>query len=1022
MNFSLIADTGIQFCKLKLEINSNKNLIKNLSFWEDADEEEERITLDYATYLDNHEVWASRRELVEEEFINENGSISEDIILDLLTPLEEEDDIFTINDIMTPLDLFENKWLPLPYFEASGGEANIFGPVNWCRLKLIPISKTKSKRIYQVVLVFDSTSDSNNLNEGPVIHGTSDSTTYKLCGDQNLLLNFCDVQYECGWVQEYLAEIVHGGEENIPDEFPSMKYLAYYIYAIKYFDALDQFPIVKYYANIPEQSVDVDLVLDIGNSRTCGLLFESVRGKENFEFTEVKELALQDLSAPENELYDDPFSMRLAFHKVDFGDIGYQSSKFVWPSFVRVGREAKRVVYGATNLDPDGKEEVTNYSSPKRYLWDDDESDLQWELVNQKDNYVDNSIDIQGITEQFNSDGSFSTNGLPGIKSNFSRKSLMTFVFIEILSHALIQINSDKFRRGHEDRFRARRLKRLIVTCPTAMVREEQIRLRQCAKEAAIVLNRFHNKTYNNEFSEGDLQNVIEVIPSVKDLKKDLTQLEKKGDWNYDEATCAQLVFLYAEIAQRYRNKCDKFFNLYGKKRNDLNEKSLTIGSLDIGGGTTDLMINTYTYEKLGKVVLTPAPLYWESFNLAGDSLLKEIIKEVILEKNTNSEEFQGCSGVIESHGREKGITDIEERLNGFFGSNKANQLDFQARQIRRKFNIQILIPIAEKYLSHTADNEEDKILSFDEMFSTHQPNSRLLEYFEQKMGFDFRDIAWKLSKSKINTVIENIFEPLIRQVCTLLHVYSCDFVLLAGRPTSLTKIEDLFLKYYPVSPDRIIGLNNYRVGRWYPLSDNNNYFKKGDQKSIVAVGACIALMGGNLDRLKGFKLNMNVVKEKLISTAEYFGYYDVITRELDEIFLSPDNQKSELKIDGMPNMIGFKRLNAKSYPVRVLYKIDFNRIRVRTQIENRNSNLTDDQLNNEVNEYIFKLKSRTPFKIKISRDYNTDREKIIIESVTDVNNVEVSKGLFKLKLQTLDESRGYWLDTGEFKLKIRAR
>ena len=98
-------------------------------------------------------------------------------------------------------------------------------------------------------------------------------------------------------------------------------------------------------------------------------------------------------------------------------------------------------------------------------------------------------------------------------------------------------------------------------------------------------------------------------------------------------------------------------------------------------------------------------------------------------------------------------------------------------------------------------------------------------------------------------------------------------FLLLTGKPSSFKKVRELFVKNLPVSPDRIISLNKYRVGRWYPFSDDIGYFS--DTKTIVSVGALIALMSERLEKLSGFRLKLDHLKEKLISISfleENFG------------------------------------------------------------------------------------------------------------------------------------------------------
>ena len=81
-----------------------------------------------------------------------------------------------------------------------------------------------------------------------------------------------------------------------------------------------------------KHDIYVDLVLDIGNSRTCGILFEEG------EFTKGKMLELRDLSSPWIFYENKTFDMRVVFRKADFGnDIVLDEEMFQWKSFVRKG-------------------------------------------------------------------------------------------------------------------------------------------------------------------------------------------------------------------------------------------------------------------------------------------------------------------------------------------------------------------------------------------------------------------------------------------------------------------------------------------------------------------------------------------------------------------------------------------------------------------------------------------------------------------------------------------------------------
>jgi hypothetical protein len=186
----------------------------------------------------------------------------------------------------------------------------------------------------------------------------------------------------------------------------------------------------------------VDLVLDIGNSNTCGLLFESpVKSASSFNFKSVKKLKINDLSEPEKD-YHEPFSMRLAFVEAKFGEMDIPNHKnFRWPSLLRLGKEAGRLI-NIYNLDTDkGKETATNHSSPKRYLWDNRKADVQWEFINFRGKNLKDAIYYEGISEQFKENGEYAYDGNFSCTPYYSRKSLMTFVFVEIILHAISQIS-----------------------------------------------------------------------------------------------------------------------------------------------------------------------------------------------------------------------------------------------------------------------------------------------------------------------------------------------------------------------------------------------------------------------------------------------------------------------------------------------------------------------------------------------------------------------------------------------------
>ena len=184
--------------------------------------------------------------------------------------------------------------------------------------------------------------------------------------------------------------------------------------------------------------------------------------------------------------------MRLAFRKADFGSFGINDSKqFVYPSFIRLGQEANSLIHRACASSFE-EETLSTYSSPKRYLWDNKPSKKEWEFLVLPGEELSHILNIRGISSNLMSDGRIDVTGNDGGRSShYSRRSLMTFAFLEMLSQANTQINSEPYRTDVGWKSVPRKIKRIIVTCPTAMSKIEREALVRCAKDAVTLYCKF---------------------------------------------------------------------------------------------------------------------------------------------------------------------------------------------------------------------------------------------------------------------------------------------------------------------------------------------------------------------------------------------------------------------------------------------------------------------------------------------------------------------------------------------------
>lgn len=934
----------------------------------------------------------------------------------------------TKGEMRTGFELLLGKWLPMPMYEQDISGQSCGYPNGWCRVKIDPVGERKKNGMqnYRCTWAFD-TRLGNDAVEGVLrptfLDQSSDRKVYSLCNRADILfgnfLNIPDGQNDAP-VGDYLVSLFDIDLRN--NQQHKFKFLGYYIYFINALRLIGAAPEVTLYSG-NGRTIPVDMSIDIGNSRTCAVLFE------NGQFDKARILRMRDLSEPWRA-YESAFDMRLVFRRADFGgDITFDKTLFQWPSIVRVGEEAKHLIYKSQEGVAES-ERTTNYSSPKRYLWDNKTFESRWELMVTNDDpttlKVNPQVFVEGFTDYFDSDGTYLDHakevdlfalGDASTQCHYSRASLMTFVMIEIFQQAYSYINSTKFRDMHGEIDRKRCLRNIIITCPTAMPLKEQQVLRIAAKDASRVLCRMNPGTPE-----------ITIIPDPEKLKPtdDITVLRERG-WLYDEAFACQLVYLYAELAERYKGNIAQFFNLKGHVREDMaakgfDSKSLTIGTIDIGAGTTDVMLAAYGQHGDGR--LTPVPLFYDSFYTAGDDIIYNIIRDVILEGPTTGIETMGSianalgtrlrrmsfdeiqaiprvadtkrySDMIESMRQaisEDEVATIKEHLinelmQQFFASNASTQSE-KDRRTRLDFCTQISIPMAQFFLEKLNLGRPSTVVSFDELFPKEKPASYLLDSFAYHFGFRFEELNWRYEPDQIGKIVSDTMEPLIKVLSVIMYAHHCDILVLSGRPTSLKPLTDLFIKYVPIAPNRLVCLDKYRVGRWYPFATDEGYFQE-QQKAIVAVGAEVGHIASTVG-FNGLVLDFKILSTEMKSTTKYFGHYKTASMEVGEPFLTPQNSTAMLKgISVFPYFIGCKQFNSAKYQGRPLYAI-------------------------------YNHSGAPSLNIMIQRNYYEDRETLILEEATNMEGESLRKDEVELRLQSIADDGNFWMDKGAFSLKIQ--
>jgi hypothetical protein len=898
--------------------------------------------------------------------------------------------------------VFKNEWVPLPYLARVGvtdDEGFKPGPANWVRGRLRSEYKGPGEEVIFLNIAFDTSIAP--YYEGRYLAPTPDDEargqSFAFVSD----LDSISWLIESAWLKDWLAELLHDAnwvestrKRRDDDEGGPSKVLAHvaiYLAFLRMIAKAGRPPVAQMLTTTNEPPVSVDLVLDLGNFRSCGILIEEHPGARQRE-ADSYVLELRDLDRPE-QVCSDPFSSRIEFGKAVFGRDSHSRRSgrphaFAWASPVRTGPEAERMM-GARI----GTEGLSGLSAPKRYLWDMRPSDQGWRFNNgyhrdgQNADPPVNGPFRRALLETLSAKrtcrvGRFDLDAAQPVgPSVLSRSLLFTLMLSEIVMQALMYMNSPGFRSRRRDSARPRGLRSLMLTMPPGMPVAEQ-KIFQARARAA-----------------------LDFIWKVTDQKGKLPTLRAE----LDEATATQIVWLHNEVTGRLGGHVEALFELYSAgRRGENNRPAIRVASIDIGGGTTDLMITTYTHT--GHDALSPCQNFRESFNIAGDDLLEEVILTTVLPP-------------LEQALTRVGVLRARELLIRLFERDHGNQ-DERDRHRRRLFVATILEPAALHALSlyeQVGEQMSGVVGSFDlnapevkrgddaqrarcAAFLAEQVTLHMQGQNVQEIGaFDVFSVDIEVTVETIEKSIRSTLEAVLSNLTEVVWAYGCDVLILSGRPSKLRRVRNLITGAMPVAPHRIIAMHDYTVGRHYPFTDTAS--RISDPKTTVVVGAALCIQAEG--RLQNFVLRT----EKLVmqSTARYIGKMEKTGRIRDADLLFTDqnpNAPPGCTPEGFNledfqglTMIGFRQLSLERWTTTPLYCVEFTQ-NSRAEMQN------------------YKL----PLNIRLERWANREeeeegdfsgRENFQIEEITDAQGESVHIKLITLRLQTTLNPEGYWRDTG---------
>jgi hypothetical protein len=722
-----------------------------------------------------------------------------------------------------------------------------------------------------------------------------------------------------------------------------------------------------------QQPVAVSLVLDLGNSRSTALLVE---GRDSGVFGVPLEMrSLGNPLVTSHEAFDSRITfMPSPWDKTVFPVATGES--FQWPSVARMGREALDRA-----LETPHRYACT-LSGPKRYLWDDRQTDERWHFAQKVGQVAPATSGGAGSGGEYRpifgrilkylpeeSGGAWLREDGPQTPADprYAPRAMMLFAIVEILCQAYAQMNGVVYRMYQGKEGSPRVLRHLVLTYPSAM-REEERRVYDALVRNAVVL----------------AGHVLNIRPELRPNFNPQSQ-EFEPFLFVDEALAAQMVFVYQEVTGTFAGSMEELLAVYGQPHGEgaAATRTLRVASVDIGGGTSDVMIAEYEDRLPGTgTSLSIKKLFQDGVSIAGDEVCRAIIEDVVFPQILHQLPTAAS----------------KSRLLHLFGEGDAGH-GSAWRTLRARLVPYLWMPLARCYWAVAEGfalpgHSPDRHYMVSTIFETFglPPISPAIaaeanRFLEQEVeGFPgFENLFFRFDPALTERAIERVLREPLRRYADILAQFDVDLLVLAGRTAALPCIKRLFTSEMPVSPPRVRSMARYRVGEWYPSKWKDQGFVR-DAKSTVTAGAAVLHLASK-NKLPGFLIDTIVEAEQ----RPIFGLYQDTEPHIargNELFRAGDRSPAFVYTHGM--RIGFRNVDSQEMEGSPLFE-------VRPATAEVEAALLED---------------------RVAIQFERAAEGYLrIASVTSQRNqYQFDPGDFLLSLKTAAFDR-YWLDTGVFEV-----
>jgi hypothetical protein len=711
---------------------------------------------------------------------------------------------FTARDALA---LFSRQWIPIPYHST-----NPF----WVRAFLEP-NVASNGQYYDVVLACDTHTRSETRNDGlGLLRGKEIGYTFSVNPDINIFWEHREVKRTvmAAWKtwRDASGDFSRTGEAQpaLPEETATAA-MAKLRTLIRFL--AKKLPNICVSMGTETETIDTHLVLDLGNCRTCGIIVETSASQPPLSAS----LEIRSHELPCRRIVG-PFESHMQFVRATGAKPGAtpDDGRFAGISLIRLGVEALEagLTTGVSGV-------MASMSSPKRYLWDDRPRPTDWSFASSS---TETESPIEGAMLRYidpvNPYREPQVAMLPNpTNPRYSRKTGLVFFLVEILEQAFAQINSFVHRQqmplvGSESRRRI--LRSLVLVHPSGMTSMERKELEQGAKRAIDIWYEAYRDPIG--FRTGALDRL--PVPPVQ--PKPAVRIQ------CDEATAVQTCYVYGEV-QSLKGDARGFFASMGKPRNG--RQTVRLASLDIGGGTTDLVISDFVADPdvIGFTCMEQKLLFRDGLSLGGDDVVRTVLTDLI---------FRDMAQQL----------DISPKEWQSLFTQVSGAVDPKWEAVRRQLVNRVWIPVVRYFWGMVENDMVETRLTLRKILSDGIYPTDLIARFNECVSqkcqgrtVDISTVELTLNPAEFNATVRKVFSRMLYTLCDVVSQFDCDGLIVAGRAAGLGELMKMLTEYCPVPPARITSLQGYPVtGTWFPFARNGVI---SDAKSCVVVGATIHLI-----------------------------------------------------------------------------------------------------------------------------------------------------------------------------------